>query len=181
MSLRGDRLRQAREARGYTPDTLARLIDVSPQQIIRWESGPSDPAASLIVKLAQALAVSTDYLLDLVDQPFVVALNAREKKLLDAFRAGTLLDLIRKHQQSAPAKKPFKPLAIRGPEHGPYKPGKLYPYPKLSIPHVVTKVKIGNHRYECPECGSVLNAPAAQGRPRCPHCGTDMLHKKQPG
>ncbi len=180
MALRGDRLRAVRESKGYTPDTLAKLAEVSAQQIIRWESGPSDPAASLIVKLAEVLGISSDYLLGLVDQPHIAALNAREKKLLDAYRAGTLFDLIRKHLQSSTKKAPFKPLAISGPEAGPYRPGKLYPYPKQMIPHVVMQVKIGNHRYECPECGSVLNAPSALGRPRCPHCGTDMLRTRHP-
>lgn len=179
MALRGDRLRAAREARGYTLDTLAKLVEVSAQQIARWESDTSDPAASFVLKLAQALAISSDYLLGLVDQPFVAALNARERKLLDAYRAGTLIDLVRRYLQSS--QRPSAPmrLAVHSTIQGPYLPGKFYPYDKRNFVHVARTLKVGLHRYECPECRSVLNAPSAVGHPHCPHCGTEMLSKKR--
>lgn len=104
MALRGDRLRAAREARGYTQDTLAKLLRVETQQIIRWESAPSDPACSFILRLAQTLDVSTDFLLGNCDQFQIVReldLSPTEQRIIMAHRAGKLLDMLRPHIMAA--------------------------------------------------------------------------------
>jgi transcriptional regulator with XRE-family HTH domain/DNA-directed RNA polymerase subunit RPC12/RpoP len=150
-------------------DTLAGLVNVSVAQIARWESGPSDPAASFVVRLAQALAVSTDYLLGLADQPIAVTLDAKERKLVEAYRSGTLLDLLRKHLQSTRAGSP--------PTGQHTHRGLIFPYRRRTTPEAAMMVRVETFRYECLECGSALNAPSAVGHPRCPHCGTDMVAK----
>jgi transcriptional regulator with XRE-family HTH domain len=69
-----DRLRQARELRGWTQDVLAKKSGISATQISHFETGvkPSGSAATL-VKLANALEVSVDFLLGRIDEPEAVS------------------------------------------------------------------------------------------------------------
>jgi transcriptional regulator with XRE-family HTH domain len=55
---RGDRLKQLREARGYTQDQLAVLIGAQPTMISKWERNAVIPVAENVARLAEALDVS---------------------------------------------------------------------------------------------------------------------------
>lgn len=84
------RLRLIREQHGLTQDELAQRVGMSLSQIHRLEKG-SQPNADTLVKLAQALDVSVDYLLGLAEKPN----QQTEKKpdpgaqrLLDAYQHG---------------------------------------------------------------------------------------------
>lgn len=68
MSL-GNKLAAARRARNLTQEQLAEKLDVTRQAVSRWESDTAYPETDKIVRMAQILEVSCDYLLqDDVDE-----------------------------------------------------------------------------------------------------------------
>lgn len=68
----GERIRQLRKERGWSQNDLAEKLGVDPGQISRYENGHIAPSADAIVRLAEALDVSCDYLLveDAPRRPF---------------------------------------------------------------------------------------------------------------
>lgn len=90
MPLRGDRLRQLRQSRGFTQEALAERLNLGIRQIHRYERGLSDPSGNIVAKIAKELDVSTDYLLGLSDLPNLQLreqdLTAQEQLLLSAYR-----------------------------------------------------------------------------------------------
>lgn len=84
-----ERLREVRVSMGFTQDELAEKVGVQVLQINRWEKGKNSPTADYLVKLAEVLAVSTDYLLGLSDDPTppeLSVLSPGERALLSAYR-----------------------------------------------------------------------------------------------
>jgi transcriptional regulator with XRE-family HTH domain len=68
MSL-GNKLASARRAKNLTQEQLAEKLDVTRQAVSRWESDAAYPETDKIVRMAQILEVSCDYLLqDGVDE-----------------------------------------------------------------------------------------------------------------
>ena len=59
----GDRLREVRAFRGITQEQLAEMADTSRAMIGRYETTDQLPALDTLVRIADALGVSTDYLL----------------------------------------------------------------------------------------------------------------------
>lgn len=59
----GEKIAKQRKEKGLTQSQLAEMISVSNKTISRWETGEGYPEISLLVPLAKALGVSTDYLL----------------------------------------------------------------------------------------------------------------------
>jgi transcriptional regulator with XRE-family HTH domain len=59
----GARLRELRQAAGYTQQELAQEIDVSRRRIAYYEGETEHPPAALLTALAEALGVTTDELL----------------------------------------------------------------------------------------------------------------------
>lgn len=59
------RIREVRQARGMSQVELAGLLGVTKQSVSNWENDNIQPSIEMLVKLAQTLAVSTDYLLGL--------------------------------------------------------------------------------------------------------------------
>ncbi len=98
MPLQGSRLREWRDKRGYTQEELADLLGVSYQQIWRYESGKNDPTGDSLARMAKLLQITTDYLLGLVDDPAghleEEDLTPTERRLVNAYRAGRLMDVI---------------------------------------------------------------------------------------
>ena len=67
--MRGDRLKAARKRLRLSQRELAKQIGITATDIYRLERGlVKDPHSSRVVELAQALGVSTDYLLGLTDE-----------------------------------------------------------------------------------------------------------------
>lgn len=60
----GDRLKDARKANGLTQEQLSELAGVARENIGRYETGKSQPTVDVLIRLADALNVSTDYLLE---------------------------------------------------------------------------------------------------------------------
>src|SRR5262245_16792654 len=61
----GQRIRQAREYRGVTQRELAQRLQRSPQHISQIEVKGLAPRPDLLIRIAQVLNVTTDYLLGL--------------------------------------------------------------------------------------------------------------------
>jgi repressor LexA len=62
-------MRSTREHLGFTRAELARAIEESESMLGHWERGEHEPRTRAVVKVARALGVSSDYLLDLSDEP----------------------------------------------------------------------------------------------------------------
>lgn len=80
----GNRIRQLRQALGYTQDRLASLVCIDRVQLARIESGKRRPSIETIVILAEVLHVSADYLLTgitTVPPPLKVELTAAVDQL----------------------------------------------------------------------------------------------------
>ena len=63
MGAFGNRLREVRAFRNITQEQLAELADTSRAMIGRYETTDQLPALDTLVRIADALGVSTDYLL----------------------------------------------------------------------------------------------------------------------
>lgn len=59
----GEKLKQAREAKGYTQQTLADMVYVTRQTISRYETGERYPDIITLKKLSSILDVTSDFLL----------------------------------------------------------------------------------------------------------------------
>lgn len=59
----GQRIADARRSLGLSQKQLAVLVNVEPNTISMYESGGRKPSTDVIVRLARALHVSTDFLL----------------------------------------------------------------------------------------------------------------------
>ena len=80
-----DRLRQLRKQRDLSQAELAQLVGLHTNLIGRYERGESRPAADTLKRLADALGVSSDYLLEgAVDQAAKARFEDRE--LLEQFQ-----------------------------------------------------------------------------------------------
>lgn len=85
----GDRIRWLRNKNGMTQADLAERLNMSDQQILRWENGKSDPSAENVVKLAKLFNVTGDYLLCLTDDPrgnMATELSQLKWDMIQAFR-----------------------------------------------------------------------------------------------
>ena len=58
----GDRIRSARALKRLTQGELARMVGISANAMNAIEADTADPKASRILRIAQVLEVSTDYL-----------------------------------------------------------------------------------------------------------------------
>lgn len=72
------------------------MIDVGLRMIPRYESGTADPSSDVVTRMAKTLAVTTDYLLGLTDDPTGQfeedELSPMERKLIAAFRRGEIVE-----------------------------------------------------------------------------------------
>jgi transcriptional regulator with XRE-family HTH domain len=64
-----DRLRAARDLRAYSQGFLAERAKMPPTSIAHFEAGSRKPSFDTLRRLANALEVTTDYLLGRVDEP----------------------------------------------------------------------------------------------------------------
>jgi len=65
----GERLRMLRESRGLTAKDLGKMVSLGGPTITRYEKGQRDPDTETLVRLAEILDVSLDYLFGLTDRP----------------------------------------------------------------------------------------------------------------
>ena len=100
MPFSGERLKQARLRSGLSQVELGKQLGVVYQQIARWEAQKVPPSSDTLARLAQILGCTTDWLLELVDQPTErlaeQALSEDERQLVMMYRYGQLPELIRR-------------------------------------------------------------------------------------
>lgn len=78
MSL-GERIRNARDAKGLKQAELAKMIDVKSAAVIsNWEKDVNKPDADKIIRLCEVLGISASYLLDYYGNTMNVSLNEQE-------------------------------------------------------------------------------------------------------
>jgi transcriptional regulator with XRE-family HTH domain len=98
MPVLGDRLKERRNRLGLTQEELAHQLGMGVRQIHRYESGTNDPSSEVVVKLAQFLNVTTDYLLGLTDDPHgeitFSDLSETEQQLIIALRDGSFAEAL---------------------------------------------------------------------------------------
>jgi transcriptional regulator with XRE-family HTH domain len=58
----GERIKRLRMERGWSQTQLALKLDVHPKQVSGWERGAHTPSTDVLVKIAEVLGVSLDYL-----------------------------------------------------------------------------------------------------------------------
>lgn len=85
----GERIKHMRRKLDYTQDQLSELADISQVQISRYEQDLSMPTSEVVVNLARALGVSTDWLLGLTEVTGMDSLTEIERQALEVFRAKT--------------------------------------------------------------------------------------------
>jgi len=87
------RLVYARERLNMTQEELGEKVGAHKQQVYRWEKGINIPSSDVMARMAEVLAVTSDYLLGLVDEPDrhfeEDDLSPIERQLIIAIRYGT--------------------------------------------------------------------------------------------
>jgi len=63
------RLAEIRKSKGFTRIVLSEMVKASAQSIYRWEKGLRQPDATMVQRLAKALDVTADELLDSLTNP----------------------------------------------------------------------------------------------------------------
>ncbi len=91
------RLKEARNTRGYTQNKLSELSDVHEKSIARYEAGTTAPTADNVVKLAQALEVSIDYLL----LPYAQMQGIRKIKYPDLYERYFVIEELDEEERKA--------------------------------------------------------------------------------
>lgn len=81
----GTRIRELRKAKGLTLQQLADVFGISRASVSEWESGRSKPDGGRLLKLADVLDTSVEYLLDGAHSP--IRLSGGAKRISDFGRA----------------------------------------------------------------------------------------------
>ncbi len=66
-----ERIRKLRLERNLSQVDLAKKLNVTKQSVSNWENDNIQPSIEMLVKLAEAFSVSTDYLLGLEDRRYL--------------------------------------------------------------------------------------------------------------
>lgn len=83
----GARLKTLRKSKGWAQKELAALVDIRFQQLNKYESGLNIPPAEMLVKLADVLGVTVDFLLTgnpVEDSPLASSRLFRRFQVLEA-------------------------------------------------------------------------------------------------
>ena len=90
-----ERIKELRQARGWTQADLARRLNITRNGVNSWEQGLSMPSPASLVDLARLFSVSTDYLLGVerLNTVNVTGLDERDVAIL-----AELADRLRKNK-----------------------------------------------------------------------------------
>jgi len=83
------RIKERRRQLDISQEQLALLLGTTQNQVWRYESGKNDPTGDVLVRIAQALETSVDYLLGLTETPGDSRLSDYEREALELLRAKT--------------------------------------------------------------------------------------------
>lgn len=67
------RLREVRESKGLTQKEVASDLNITVTSYSRYETGNRNPDPEMIKKLSEYFDISSDYLLELIDEPLTPA------------------------------------------------------------------------------------------------------------
>lgn len=90
-----ERIKELRQARGWTQADLARRLSITRNGVNSWEQGLSTPSPASLVDLARLFSVSTGYLLGVepLNTVNVTGLDERDVAIL-----AELADRLRQHK-----------------------------------------------------------------------------------
>ncbi|MBZ0281782.1 MAG: helix-turn-helix domain-containing protein [Anaerolineae bacterium] len=94
----GKRLRELREAYGFSRREFAEKVDIAESQIVRYEIGKNDATGDVLARMATFFGVSTDYLLGLTDNPaspIGTDLTQAEAAAIAAWRRGDFREVMK--------------------------------------------------------------------------------------
>ncbi len=80
-----ERLKKIRLEKGFTKSDLAKIIGVHYSQIGRYEEKGAQPSADVMAKLANALEISTDFLMNGTSDDLADG-TLKDKELLNQFK-----------------------------------------------------------------------------------------------
>jgi transcriptional regulator with XRE-family HTH domain len=84
----GEKVRKLRKERGWSQDELGRQVGIHGRHVGKYEIGRAMPNADTVVKIADVLGVSIDYLLrDELEEGSVPGAALRDRELLRHFEA----------------------------------------------------------------------------------------------
>lgn len=81
MNMLGDRIKQARTAAGLSQEALAKQAGVSTMSISKYERGSMNPSSNVLLKMAGALGVRTEYFFRVVELDISEPDFRKDKKL----------------------------------------------------------------------------------------------------
>jgi transcriptional regulator with XRE-family HTH domain len=88
----GCRIREFRQKKGFSQEKLAELLNLSPQQMQKYESGASKLNTDKLQQVAEALGITVFAFFDgYVETPY--ALSPDEKRIIEAFRAIKVIEV----------------------------------------------------------------------------------------
>lgn len=95
MLVIAERIKELRQARGWTQADLARRLSITRNGVNSWEQGLSTPSPASLVDLTRLFSVSTDYLLGVerLNTVNVTGLDERDVAIL-----AELADRLRKNK-----------------------------------------------------------------------------------
>ena len=80
------RISEARKARGFTQEQLALEVGTTQQTIQRWESGQTDPKASDVARISNALGITVSFIMGVDNEKENAPLTDDERELIELFR-----------------------------------------------------------------------------------------------
>lgn len=95
MKVIGNRLKEARKAKGMTQEELGNIVGVTPEAIGNYENEKREPKGVIFTKLLDALGVSADFILGRTDSAtYIEPQQTRTRNLsyLNAPDPGTALN-----------------------------------------------------------------------------------------
>ena len=76
-----ERIRKLRMERNWSQVDLAKKLNVTKQSVSNWENDNIQPSIDMLVKLAGAFSVSTDYLVGLEDRRYLEVTGLSDEEL----------------------------------------------------------------------------------------------------
>jgi len=118
MPLLAERLKRLRKARGYTQTDVGKALNITQQQVAKWEMANSDVSSETLTRLSRLLECTSDWLLGLVEAPNEHLtprdLTTDEWRLVDLYRRGELAEVIRRLATQLTGTKPEESLKVDG-------------------------------------------------------------------
>lgn len=82
----GERLKQAREEKGYNQRQFAERLGITPSRLNYWEKDKREPDVAIIKQIAQILDISSDWLIGNNVAPIDIELTTTEKTHIKKYR-----------------------------------------------------------------------------------------------